>query len=688
MATLERIRSKGVLLLVVVGLAMLAFIVGDFVNSGSSYFNQKRMVVGEVDGEDIKVEEFMASVDQLNKVYEYEMGTQNNDEERTEQIRQSVWETIVRERVLLSETEEIGLVVTSNELSNSVIGDNVHPVIMQRQLFADPSTGAFDKQRVIQFLAMIDDPNSSLPEDLKVYWMFWERALRNSLLEEKYNVLLSNMLVANKLDAELAHNLNAGQSNVIYAVEPYFMVPDSVVSVSDKEIKARYEEKKEQFKKQGATCTITYATFDIAPLEEDYDEAQRWINEMAAELKTTKEVASFVNANSDNRYVDAALAKSDVDIAFRDSAFLGKEGDIFGPVFVDNVYKVARLVATGIQSPDSVKLSHIYVADKATADSLMTALNAGADFAAAAKKHSLVAQTAAQGGEIGWLREVEMDAEVASKAFAATAGKLFTVEASQGVQIFKVDAVGAKIPKVKLAIVERELTASSQSQVRIYNQAKQFAAGCKSGADMEKKAGEQGVVVTPAMASINDAKLGNIKNSRQVVRWAFEAKEGAVSDVFECDGKFVVASVSNINKDDYQSLATVSDMLKYELINEKKADYIVEKAKGKTFTTLMAEGLRVDTLRNVTFETQQMSHVGSEPKLFALASLAFDQNPVKGNNGVYVFKHLSREDVANPMSMDEERQLLNNRNAYATQYLLMEVLKDKAEIEDKRYIVF
>ncbi len=694
MATLEKIRSKGVLLLVIVGFALLAFIVGDFVNSGSTFFNQKQMVVAEVDGEDVEIEQFMRSVDQLTKVYEFEMGNQQMDEDMVAQIRQSVWETTVREKLLKKETETIGMVVTQDELYNSILGENVHPVIMQRQAFYNPQTGMFDKNILTNFISYLDDPNSGISEELKDYWRFWETAVKNSLLEEKYNTLLSKMLVANSVDAELASSLNAGKVDVLYAVEPYFMVPDSVVSVSDKEIEARYNQTKEQYKKNEATATISYVAFDIKPLEDDYAELEKWINDLLPEFTTTNDVVGFVNSNSDVRYFDGALTKNDVDITFRDSAFNGKVGDVFGPVFVNNTYKMARLLETGIVAPDSVKLSHIFVAEeteertKELADSLVKVLNAGADFATLAKKHSRVQQTAELGGAIGWMRESFTEAEIAEKAFHTPAGKLFTVDAPAGIQIFKVDEVSARVPKVKLAVVERELIPSSRSQVRIYNDAKQFVADCKDKAAFEAKAQEQGVNITPANISINDNKLGQIKNSRQVIRWAFEQKDGAVSDVFECDDKFVVAVVSDINKDEYKSLASVSDNIKFDLLNEKKGDYVVEKVNGKTLSTLMAEGMRVDTLKNVTFETQQMSRVGNEPKLFALAALGFDANPVIGENGVYVFKQMSRTDVEAPLSIEEEKQMLESRLAYAVQYLTMEVLKEKADIQDKRYVAY
>ena len=255
MATLERIRSHGVLLIVVVGLALLAFIVGDFLNSGSTYFNESKANVAEINGDNVKMVDYMAAMDQLTEVYKVEFGESNINEEMTEQIRQSVWESTVREKLLDAETKAIGMEVSKQELFDLILGNNIHPLIRGRRVFYNPETGAFDPKILSQFISMLDsEEGSNIPADqlntYKQYWKFWEKTVKNSRLEEKYNMLLTKATVANSLEAKNSFEGSKTAVDVVYAMKPYFSVADSLVTVSDKEVEALYEKKKEQFKQK------------------------------------------------------------------------------------------------------------------------------------------------------------------------------------------------------------------------------------------------------------------------------------------------------------------------------------------------------------------------------------------------------------------------------------------------------
>jgi len=411
MATLERIRSHGVLLMVVVGLALLAFIVGDFLNSGSTYFNESKANVAEINGDNVKMVDYMAAIDQLTEVYKVEFGESNINEEMTEQIRQSVWESTVREKLLDAETKSIGMEVSKQELFDLILGNNIHPLIRGRRVFYNPQTGAFDPKILSQFISMLDSEESSnIPADqlntYKQYWKFWEKTVKNSRLEEKYNMLLTKATVANSLEAKNSFEGSKTAVDVVYAMKPYFSVADSLVTVSDKEVEALYEKKKEQFK-QEANCDLKYVAFAIQPSKEDFAEVEKWINDLKVEFATTEDVADVTNSNSDVAYKGINLSKEDVVEDLRAFAFSGRKGDVVGPLFTDNTYRMARIVESGIASPDSVKLRHIFVATESQAatqllaDSLEKAIRGGADFAALARQHSRVEQTAAKGGEIG-----------------------------------------------------------------------------------------------------------------------------------------------------------------------------------------------------------------------------------------------------------------------------------------------
>lgn len=712
MATLEKIRSKGVFLLIVVGLALLAFLLGDFLNSGSTFFSQRKNKIAVVNGENIKIENFMADLDQFTNVYKIEMGEENMDEETTEQIRQQVWENTIRKEVLTAETENLGMTITNKELYEFILGNNIHPMIQARKVFFNQE-GTFDPQILGQFISLLDDPEANMTNEIKSYWSFWENAVKNNALEEKYSVLLSRMMVANSLDAKQNIEYNKNMVDILYAVEPYSAIPDSAIQISDKEIKTYYKNNKKQYKKDLPTCNIDYVVFDIAPRKGDFETIESWINGLIPEFKSTTEIASFINSNSDNRYNHAALSEKEVPAELRSFAFSKPNGEVYGPYFTNGSYKIAKIVDNTILVPDSVKVRHIYVAEETKersqelADSLLRVLRNGADFTTLAKTFSRIPQTAENGGEIGWVKEADLEEVIANKVFNAKKNEIFSEDAGMGIQIFQVTDLSAKVKKVKLAIVEREVIASSRTQAEIFAEAKQFAAESKNtevvssqaeiiaGAEKSSNiisfrinADKQGLKFFPDfVADINSPKVGTINNSRQVVRWAFEQKNATISDVFECDDKFVVAAVYNINKEDYKSLDEVKEDIKNTLLKEKKGDFIVEKIGSETIDNLITKGMKVDTLENITFEMQNLPKVGMEPKLFAAATSG-KEVLVKGNSGVFIFKNLSSFEPNPNQSVAETKMMINSQNAYMIPYMSMEALIQKAEIEDNRAIVF
>ena len=425
MATLEKIRSKGVLLVVVVGLALLAFIVGDFLNSGSSYFNKSRETVAKIVGEDINIKEFTAAIEQLTEVYKIETGKTELNEETMTQLRQSVWETMVNEKILYAEAKKIGLAVSPDELSDRLIGNNIHPLIQQRRTFAGEN-GQFSHQALVQFLNSLEQAptNEEMKQQIakaKSYWMFWEKNVKTSILQEKYNTLISKAITANSLDAKMSYQDRKVSVDVAYVVKPYYSIPDSAVKVSDSEIKERYNKQKEEYK-QEANCAIKFVVFDIKPMKEDYKEAEVWMNKLSEEFKTTTDVAGLVNSNSDVMYDGRAYSEKTVPVLLKDFAFGGAAGAVLGPIFTNDTYTMARIMQSGIMQSDSVKLRHIFLVEKdaAKADSLVAAIKGGGDFAALAKQYSAVKQTAANGGEIGWLTEnmQGMDKEITTNAFS------------------------------------------------------------------------------------------------------------------------------------------------------------------------------------------------------------------------------------------------------------------------------
>lgn len=697
MATLEKIRSKGLLLLIVVGLALVVFIVGDLVNSGSTYFQENGANVAVINGDKVKIRDYAEKMEQFNDVVKLQYGNNINDE-MMEQIRQMVWESTVTEKVVGDDCAEIGMMVTKNELADMLVGNNISPMMMNNQMFFNEN-GQFDVNIVKQFISMLDseDASQNIPyEQLRLYrnyWRYWEHAIKTSRLQEKYTNLLNAALVVNPLEAKYAYDNAKVSADAVYAMKNYFAIADSTVNVSDAEIKARYNEKKEQFK-QKQSADVKYIAVDIKPSADDFAEVEKWINDLKEEFTTTEEIADVVNSNSDVQYRGENLVKDQIDADFQEFAFSGKAGEVMGPIFVDNTYKMARIIENGINSVDSVNLSNMYLrretaeATQALADSIMTAVKKGADFAELAKVHSL-AQNGANGGEIGWVSEMGLEKKIATPAFSTPAKGIFQVKEGNDIILFRVNELGQKVLKAKVAVLARSVDATSRTQATLYNNLKQFIVDNNTIEKLEAEAANNGyVVMTAKNLDINASAINNVKKAREAVRWVFENKEGAISDIFEVENQIIVVAVDRHNAEGYRSIESVRPQLLSELRKEKKGDILVAQMANKDMAQLATEGFRVDTVRNISFASNYAGAIGNEPSLFARvagAEVEKESAPIKGNTGAYIFKVINKEESAKPYNEKEEMVMLETREGYMNQYLSIEALKEAANIEDMRY---
>jgi peptidyl-prolyl cis-trans isomerase D len=704
MATLEKIRSKGVLLVVVVGLALLAFIVGDFLKEGSNYFNKSKEIVAKIEGEDINIKDYSAAIDQMTEVYKIETGKSELNDEMMTQLRQSVWESLVNEKILNAEAKKLGLTVSKDELSDRLIGNNIHPLILQRRSFAGEN-GQFSRPQLVQFLNSLDETPTS--EEMKqqiakakTYWLFWEKNVKTSILQEKYNALISKSVTANNIDAKMSFNDRKTSVDVAYVVKPYYLIHDSDVKVSIAEINERYNKQKAQYK-QDANCTFDYVAFDIKPMKDDYKEAENWLNKLSAEFKTTDDVAGLVNSNSDIMYDGHNYSEKSVPPVLKDFAFNGKTGDVYGPTFKNDTYMMARVMQSGIMQSDSVKLRHIFLVtkDAGKSDSLIAAIHNGADFGELAKKYSAVKQTAANGGEIGWIQEgmQGIDKEITANAFNKSKNEVFTIKNAQGIQIMQIEDKTAPRRKVKLAILERKVVPSSKSYSKIYNDAKQFAVDLNSD-NFEKRAKEKSYIVRSANEILHSTdKIADIPLSRQIIRWAFKSSKNDVSDVFDCTTKFVVAMTREVNKKGFRSVDKVSDQLKAEIIKDKKAEMIIKDFTTELTKTPTLEGLAVflkdsvKTAKAVNFASYQFGAAGFEPSVIgkvSISTIGKISKPIKGIAGVYVFSTSNKQVSQQPFDARMEKMQLNSRMGYSLPYMIIQDMKDKADILDNRLNFF
>ena len=701
MATLDKIRSKGALLVIVIGLALLAFIIGDFLNSGATYFGRSREIIAEIDGESIHYTVYDAALEQLTDVYKIEFRQDNLTEDMMDQIHTSVWEKMVSDILLYREAEKIGLSISTEELSDHIIGNNIHQLVSQRPVFVD-QTGRFNRTALIQFLSSLEEEpisneQSNELDRVKRYWDFWEKAVKSSLLQEKYNTLIAKSIVTNKLEAKMNFDASKTTVDVNYIMQPYFMIPDSTVTVSNSEIKDRYNKQKDNFK-QDDKCSINYVVFEIRPLENDFIETEEWMNRLSDEFRTTDEVASLVNSSSDIMYNGQNFSEFTIRPDLKEFAFSGKKDDVVGPLFANETYTMARIMETGILRSDSVKLRHIFLAgdDANKEDSIVRVINRGGNFAELAMTFSAVQETAANGGEIGWLQDgiSGVEKEIIEQAFAKKTNEVFTVKNAQGVQIIQIMEKTPVRKKVKLAVLERKVTASSSTYGKIYNDAIQFAANSKDLAGFTQLAQDSGYIILPAEVSKDTRKVDAVPQSRQIVRWAFENQKGNVSNVFNCNNQmFVVSALTNVDKKGFSPIESVASQIKAELIKEKKGDMAVksmsEQLKQTPELAALATTLDVEVKEaaNVNFDAFQFGNAGFEPAVIGrVSSLEINEisNPVKGNGGIYVAQATGKQENENAFDEEAEIQKLELRYAYSVPYMLQQQTRLNAKIVDNR----
>ena len=662
MASLQRIRNHGALLIAIVGLAMLAFILGDFLNSGSSFFNRSRENVGVIEGQKIHYTEYEAAKEQLTEVYKIESGRSDFDEDMHAQIRNQVWNMFVMDYTMRAQAKKIGMDITADELTELCVGENVHQILRGRRAFYGED-GQYSREIVKNLIAAINEgsedgeQNANL-QQAKTYWMYWEKAVRMSYMQEKYTSLLQHLLKANSLDAEFAFDARQKGVSAEYVMQPYFSVADSLVKVSDRDVKKLYAQHKEQYK-QTPNRAIKYIAFDIVPSEDDFKAAETLMNNLKEEFQSAEDVSLVVNTNSDIMYDGRDYSEETVPAQFKEFAFAkgAKTGDCTEILFENNTYAMARIMQAGYSLPDSVELKAI--------------VEGGED------------------QELGWFKAADLPKNIAEPALAGKRGEKFTVAQGMGEQTYEIMEIGKPTPKVKLAILAREVTPSSKTYSIIYNNAKQFIVNNNNAEALEAAAQEAGMTVVPQFnLTATTDKVGQLAASRPIVRWAFEAKEGQVSDVFECGQQFIVAALTEVNDGDYRPLEAVRAELTYEATNNAKAAYIKKELKGVESLEAAAQimGQKVQSVERVSLADSRFGNAGMEPAVIG-AAIAQGENtlsePIQGNMGVFVVKTGAANNAEGTFNAESEKAQLSSRFAYLP-YQAIQLLEDEAEITDNR----
>lgn len=698
MATLEKIRSNSKLLIFTIFFALLCFVIGDFLNSSSTFFGQQREKIGEVEGTDLSYLKFQDDVEVMTNVFKVQGQNQPEDGD----IREMVWNDYVESAILNSEAEELGLVVTPAELADATLGENVHPMMKQIPIFYNEKN-QFDPSILNNVLSSIenseDGENDESMKQLKDYWLFWEGRIQKQILIEKYQNLLVKALTSPKAELDYLASLSSKSVDFAYTKQPYWSLADSLYTVTDGEKNAKYNELKESFKAK-PNRTMQVVVFSVTPSEADYADAQENARICKEDMKSLSgdDLMNYAVAESDIAYPTYFVSKNDVDFSLQNFVFSASVDSVMEPYLDGTIYKTAKLVSAPIMRSDSVRVARLVVGGKtyeeanATADSLLAVAKAGADFSALVKAHSFDQMFKDAGGDLGWLKEGQAGSyEFDSIAFNGKVGDVAKIESNQGILLVKVLDKTAPVKKVKFAAVAKEILPSTDTYRDVYDKANQFITSCKPGVEgFTKNAEEKSLQVrTLGPLTENQYNLYVLPNGRPVVRWAFEHELGDITDKpFELGNQLLVGILSEINDSEYIPLssATVANQIESEVIRDKKADQLIaEMASIKD----LASAEKVDTVVGVTYAGGSIPGLGLEPAVLSKAlTLSANQvsEPIKGETAVYVLKVLDSKESANTSEQVQQKEQKDIMQVLSVS--LIQSLMDMSEIEDNRSVFY
>ena len=597
MASLNTLRTKfGIVLSIIIALALLAFILSLKTEMGFSG-NDPR--VGVIDGEKINYSEYYDQYETIKS----QNNMQESDEQQSAMLANAAWQALIAKHVLTPGFDRMGLRVTEPERLAMVSGQ--HPSQAFYNAFADPRTGEYSVAAISQFLAQAE----TNPEAANAWAQLNEQARLEREVQKYFGLVKGG-------------------------------VSDSLVKVSSGDVKAYYNSHKNQFK-QTPSRTISYVVFEVSPTDDDLLALEKSVTEVGREFAAAEEVKTFVRANRNGKIADSYVSAAQLS---DEEAKALMAGEMYGPVLKNNEWTMSRALDSKMV-PDSVGVRHIVLpyTQEALADSLLTVLKKGGDFAQTAARYSVYDATAANGGEVGVLPFSAFTGEFAAALANARQGDIVKIASGDAIQLMQVYRADKPSKHVQVATITYPVEASAATRRDVHNQAGSFMVNAKGSAAAFADAAST-AAVTPRVAAIaqGDRTIRGLEDSREVARWAYGAKEGDLSAIFNVGKDYVIATLTEIDDNEYAPLNKVSAQIRSQLLRDKKYDYIVKSLSGSTLAEQAASlGSEVEDFSDVTFGSFYVNGVGMEPRLvgaIASAEKGALSAPVKGLSGVYVFE--------------------------------------------------
>lgn len=704
MATLQTIRNRGGLLIsIVIGLALVAFIVGDALTSGANMLNGGRNQVGEIAGEGVSIIDYQNRVTKNEEMVKMMNNTSALNEEQQTMLRNNTWQQMIMEQLMGEEYGELGLTVSGDELYDILLGDNMSPAV--RQLFADPNTGMVDKDQARMVIKQLIDAPANTPQ--KAYWLNMEKEISDTRLMSKYNNLLTKSLYITDEQAKENAEANASKTDISYIVKNYSTIDDSSITVSNSEIKDYYKKNQKRFQQDEAR-KIVYVNFDIEASGEDFTETEKSVSELIEEFGETKDPIDFVNLSSDKK-ADRNYYKKDeiTNDSLANFLFADKKG-VFGPYLENNAYKISR-VGNVKMLPDSLRARHILIAPqnnnymqaKAVADSLADLLKKGANFEELAKANSTDQNSAINGGDLGWFNQRAMIQPFSDTVFFSKKNDIKVVLTQYGAHVVQVTDMAKPVEKIQIATVEKEIIPSTKTTNKIYNDARSFATNVNNLDDFNKKVEETGLTKRLATVNKNEKTVAGMDNAREMIRRIYLTEEPGLvattdgSIIFENGNKYTVAVLTDIEEEGIAPINNVAANIKRILIQKKKAEQLkkelasAQSGSESLLSIAQKAGVDVKEATEISFNSFQIPGAGIEPRVIAAASVVEQGKisaPIEGNQGVYIIMVNNRttEDVT-PETVQQTKEGMQQANMYRANYQAIQAILKNGNVIDQRY---
>lgn len=682
MVKLEQIRNRSGLLLFVIGIAMLAFILTDLLSSQNAGRGNVDMAVGVVGNEEIDFQNFEQRVQQ-----NFDSQRQSNPNIDISQVRNSVWNQLLRETIMQKEYSALGLDVSPAELFDMIQGPNPHASVMQA--FSNPETGQFDRARLLQFLK--EDINNDETGQTKQQWLNFETAIRQERQNNKYNAMLSKGLFVSDWQAKLDKQHQSEIRNVSYVQIPFSSIPDSMVEVTDQALRDYIKNNSEQYQ-QDASREVEYIVFNVLPSDEDRNDAYQWMESIKTDFKNADDDAFFVRKNSD--VFNRVQFVSETDLTPEDTQLIkSKKGTIKGPYTLSkNVLRLSKLVDIA-NRPDSVKARHILISGvdaENKIDSLKNLIETGQSFSTLAQTFSEDPGSGSNGGDLGWFSEGVMVSSFNDVCFTSNKGELSVINTQFGTHLIEVTDRSKSSEKYKIAHLDRQIVYSNTTYQQVFAKAGKFASENKTYDQFNESSVNENLSKRLADGLLESTNtIPGLDNPRELVRWAYNSKLGDVSDVFEFNDKIIVACLTGIKKEGLSDLEDVRATITPIVKNKMKSELLLEELIDMSSLEDVASnyGISVKQAQGLNFSSSQVPELGNEPSFVGVA-FAIDQGQTSSSfaTSKAVCMLTVNKVITSPEGADfsANKQSLMNSLKNRSNFQAYQALQELIEVTDNR----